>query len=100
MYRVQWRRPGCLSVLAYLLLSTISAFAVAGVVAGMGEGQLGHWWVPLVGVAVFLALLKIHKLITRQQVPICPHCGVATNPQFPVCRACGREKQPAGRPPV
>lgn len=93
MYRVQWRRPGCLAILLYLAVAGAAALLGYGLVGAWGW-TLSPWWLVVVGGVVFVALCQLHKLITREHVPICPNCGVATNPQFPVCRACGRTKSP------
>lgn len=91
VYRVQWRRPGCLAIPFYLAVAGATALAGYGITAAWGW-SLSRWWLVPAAAAVFVALCQLHKLITRQHVPICPHCGVATNPQFQVCRACGRTK--------
>ena len=94
MYRVQWRRPGCLGLLAYLVLSVMTSLVAYGLMNAAGEWRLSPWWILAIFVGTFVGLYQLHKLATRQHIPICPHCGTATNPQFRVSRACGREKAP------
>ena len=90
-YVVRWRRAGCIAVTLYLFLASVLSIAVYGE-AAVGERQLPWWLVPAFAVGVFVGLLRLHKLLTRRRVPICPHCGADTNPSFRVCHACGREK--------
>lgn len=66
----------------YLLLGGAAALAFLST-------ALAYWpsvgsWVFLVagflGIATFVFLCWLPTRITREYVPICPHCGVATNP--------------------
>lgn len=94
MYRTQWRSPGCLAGLFYLGVAVVAGFAVLTVVASNMEnpGTWLFWLAGAVGLGVFSGLCWLHTRATRQQVPICPHCGVSTDPRFRICRACGRVK--------
>ena len=90
-YAVRWRRPGCIALSLYFVLAVALSFLVYWI-ANTGEWWLPWWSVPILAVASFAGLCRLHKVISRQQVPICPHCGATTDARFAVCRACGREK--------
>lgn len=92
MERVYWRRPGVLVLLAYLMiamLATFSGWMLIRVTTGWEPHLFAAW---VVGMALWVALGKLHTAVTRRRVPVCPHCGADTDLQFRICRTCGRVK--------
>lgn len=49
-------------------------------------------WTVIAG-ALYVACRAIWRWLVGRRLPVCPHCGVITNPEYGVCRACGRVKQ-------
>lgn len=91
-YRTYVERPGCIAWSMLLLIS----LCLAGIPARLVSNAAPGWgWVAYLAALVallwgFAALAKASGTTHR---PICPHCGVVTDPNFPVCRSCGRVKQ-------
>lgn len=86
MYMEQWRRPGCIVWAAFVFI----AFNVSSVALVLPR-PWGWLALPLFLLMMWLQV-KAMKRLTLRRVPLCPHCGVTTEPTFRICRNCGRVK--------
>jgi hypothetical protein len=91
MYRMEYRKPGCLLGGIFFIVA-FSLSSIPGELFRSLVPSWGHW--PYLAFIVLLIWLQagLFQWVTRRRVPVCPHCGVATDMTFRVCRSCGRVK--------
>lgn len=97
VYRIQYKRPGCLARLGALIIGgplVMVATAMVLELFGFNDTHpLFATFAPFIGYAVgFVAFLRLWQRVMAEEIPICPHCGAASEPVFRVCRRCGRVK--------
>ena len=93
MYRTEYRRLGCIGwVLVAVVAGSLGApLLMAPFALLFGSAQVGPY-APLFWVVAMLLMGMAFRRITTRVVPICPHCGAATETAFRICRRCGRVK--------
>lgn len=91
MYRIEYRKPGCLLWAVFFVVASFVAAFPAGLLR-LASPDVGLWSYPVFLIVLMWAQARLLARVTQRHVPICPHCGVATDTTFRVCRSCGRVK--------
>lgn len=94
MYRSVKRPLSCFLVAGFLIVGAIAATIVASIVHLVIPESLTS---PVDLISLLIVMPTVFFLLQRRfqpvdRIPICPHCGVDTDPRFRICRACGRVK--------
>lgn len=91
MYRIEYRKPGCLLWAVFFVVAVFVA-AFPGGLLRLAFPALGYWPFGVLVVVLMWLQARLMRRLTQRQIAICPHCGVATDTTFRVCRSCGRVK--------
>lgn len=91
MYRIEYRKPGCLLWALFFVIASFVAAFPAGLLR-LASARWGYLTFAVLVVVLMWLQARLMRRLTQRHVPICPHCGVATDPTFRVCRSCGRVK--------
>lgn len=87
--RRTWRTPGCAGWGLLVLVSFVVMVLPAALIYSVTDWL---WQLPVLVALGALALSRLWRRATTRVIPICPLCGVDTDPGFRVCRSCGRVK--------